>query len=169
MILFNKIDTNEKLKTFTKLADAIWHEYFPFLLSSEQINYMVKKFQSYEVVKSQIACGYNYYFIEKGSEICGYTGFCTKEDYLFLSKLYIKKEYRNSGLGRAALQFLSGIARKQGLKKIILTVNKYNDSTISAYKNWGFSIIDSVVTDIGNGFVMDDYIMEYVMPFEIEN
>ena len=40
-------------------------------------------------------------------------------------------------------------------------MNKNNKNTIEAYKKWGFTIIDSVVTDIGNGFVMDDYIMEY--------
>ena len=45
--------------------------------------------------------------------------------------------------------------------KIRLTVNKYNQYTIDAYNKWGFKTVDSVVTDIGNGFVMDDYIMEY--------
>lgn len=45
-------------------------------------------------------------------------------------------------------------------KKIQLTVNKHNINSINAYKKWGFKTIDSVVTDIGSGFVMDDYIME---------
>ncbi len=161
MISFNKIDTNEKLKIFAKMANEIWHEYFPFLLSPEQIDYMVKKFQSYEVVKSQIAEGYNYYFIEKDGLICGYIGFKIEKEYVFLSKLYVKKEYRNSGLGKAALQFLIKTTQRLGLNRIVLTVNKYNESTIAAYKKWGLSTIDSTVTDIGNGFVMDDYIMEY--------
>ena len=45
-------------------------------------------------------------------------------------------------------------------KKWYLTVNKYNSSSIEVYKKRGFEITDAAVTDIGSGFVMDDYIME---------
>ena len=45
-------------------------------------------------------------------------------------------------------------------KPIRLTVNKYNINTIKAYEKWGFKTVDAVVTDIGSGFVMDDFIME---------
>ena len=41
-----------------------------------------------------------------------------------------------------------------------LTVNKHNDLGIRAYLGKGFETIDAVETDIGNGFVMDDFIME---------
>ena len=40
------------------------------------------------------------------------------------------------------------------------TVNKHNDLAIRAYRAKGFQTIDAVETDIGNGFVMDDFIME---------
>ena len=160
MINFTKITTDSQLKTFAKIANDVWHEYFSFLLSPEQIDYMVARFQSYEAVKTQIADGYEYYFLEKDGKSAGYTGFCPKISELFLSKLYILKEHRNCGIGRTALGFLKEKAREHKLLKITLTVNKYNESTIKAYEKWGFSKTDSVVTDIGNGFVMDDYIME---------
>lgn len=159
MINFTKIINDAQLKTFAKIADAVWHEYFGFLLSGEQIDYMVARFQSYEAVKAQIADGYEYYFIEKDGEIVGYTGFCPKIDELFLSKLYILKNFRGSGIGRRALGFIIKKAREYKLLKITLTVNKYNESTIKAYEKWGFENINSVVTDIGSGYVMDDYIM----------
>jgi len=38
-------------------------------------------------------------------------------------------------------------------------VNKRNVRAIKAYQRNGFEIADSVVTDIGGGFVMDDYVM----------
>ena len=41
-----------------------------------------------------------------------------------------------------------------------LTVNKGNDLGVRAYRGNGFSVIDAVETDIGQGFIMDDYIME---------
>ena len=95
MINFTKITTDSQLKTFAKIANDVWHEYFSFLLSPEQIDYMVARFQSYEAVKTQIADGYEYYFLEKDGKIAGYTGFCPKISELFLSKLYILKEHRN--------------------------------------------------------------------------
>ena len=76
---------------------------------------------------------------------------------MFLSKLYVKKEFRHKGIGKAVFEKIKDF----GFDKIQLTVNKYNKNTIDAYLKYGFKIIDSVVSDIGNGFVMDDYIMEY--------
>ena len=46
------------------------------------------------------------------------------------------------------------------LIKIRLTVNKHNDNSIAAYKKMGFETIDSVKTDIGGGYYMDDFVME---------
>lgn len=40
-----------------------------------------------------------------------------------------------------------------------LTVNKGNELGIRAYKGHSFETIESVESDIGNGFIMDDYIM----------
>jgi ribosomal protein S18 acetylase RimI-like enzyme len=42
---------------------------------------------------------------------------------------------------------------------LFLNVNKYN-SAIQFYHKIGFEIAKEEVIDIGNGFVMDDYVME---------
>ena len=77
---------------------------------------------------------------------------------MFLSKLYISRDYRHRGIGTVAFEKIKELS---GGKNIRLTVNKQNSNSIAAYEKWGFKTIDSVVTDIGSGFVMDDYIMEY--------
>lgn len=156
MITFEKA---ENIKELAELASKIWHEYWPILLSDKQIDYMVENFQSENAIKNQIANeNYTYYYIIKNNEKAGYFGLSDKEGYLFLSKIYISKEFRHKGLGTKAFEKIKEIA---GGRKIRLTVNKQNINSINAYKKWGFQTIDSVVTDIGNGFVMDDYIMEY--------
>lgn len=156
MITFEKA---ENIKELAELASKIWHEYWPILLSDKQIDYMVENFQSENAIKNQIANeNYTYYYIIKNNEKAGYFGLSDKEGYLFLSKIYISKEFRHKGLGTKAFEKIKKIA---GGRKIRLTVNKQNINSINAYKKWGFQTIDSVVTDIGNGFVMDDYIMEY--------
>lgn len=158
------IKTEEEITKLVRLASEIWHEYWPVLLSREQIDYMIEKFQSFNAIKNQIKNErYIYNILEDNGNIIGYFGISIKEDYLFLSKLYIKKEFRGLGCGRSAFNKVLQIAREYNKKSVKLTVNKYNTNTIIAYEKWGFQKIDSVVTDIGNSFVMDDFIMEYVL------
>ncbi len=154
MAKFKKVND---IKELASLASSIWHEYWTCILTPEQIDYMVENFQSEKAIKNQIENeNYTYYFIIKDGAKAGYFGISDKKEYLFLSKLYIKKEYRHQGLGKKAFEKIKELAND---KPIRLTVNKYNTNTINAYKKWGFEIIDAVVTDIGSGFVMDDYIM----------
>lgn len=152
----------EEIPKLAKLTSSIWHEYWTQILSPEQIDYMVDKFQSEKAILEQYKNeNYTYYYINEDNQNIGYFGLSNKKDYLFLSKLYISKDYRHKGLGTKAFEKIKEIAKNKGYKSIQLTVNKYNTNTISAYDKWGFKTIDSVVTDIGSGFVMDDYIMEY--------
>ena len=156
------VKTDEEINILADLASQIWREYWPKLLSPAQIDYMVAKFQSYNAIKEQIEDdGYIYNIMIKDDNNIGYFGLCPKEDYLFLSKIYIKDQYRGQGLGKEAFRKIIDIAKEHNKTSIRLTVNKYNNTTIKAYEKWGFSTINDVVTDIGNDFVMDDYIMEY--------
>lgn len=157
-----KINEAKDIQQLACLASEIWHEYWVEILSKEQIDYMVDKFQSEQAIQKQIAEeNYTYFYLEKDNNIAGYTGLSKKDSYLFLSKLYIKKEFRHQGLGTLTFEFIKNFAKENNYSKIVLTVNKYNKNTIKAYKKWNFKQVDSVITDIGNGFVMDDYIMEY--------
>ncbi len=159
---FLNIKTDNQINELTILASEIWHEYWPCLLTTEQINYMVNLFQSYEAVKSAIENkGYIYKIIRYNGENAGYFGVCSEDNKLFLSKLYVKKDYRHCGIGKSAFEHILEIARTLNKQIIYLTVNKNNKTAICAYLKWGFKNVKSVVTDIGCGFVMDDYIMEY--------
>ena len=159
-----KIVKPEDIETLAELASTIWHEYWTVILTPEQIDYMVENFQSAHAIKNQYENeNYTYYFIVKDNQNIGYFGISDKTDYLFLSKLYILKDYRHQGVGGCAFGKIKQISAEKGYKSIQLTVNKYNKNTIDAYNKWGFKTIDSVVTDIGSGFVMDDYIMEYCL------
>jgi len=163
MIKFKIVNPIE-IKKLAELASSIWHEYWTIILSPEQIDYMVENFQSEYAIKNQYKNeNYTYYFISENDKNIGYFGISEKENYLFLSKLYISKDYRHKGIGKKAFEKIKEIAESKNYKTIQLTVNKHNKNTISAYNKWGFKTINSVVTDIGEGFVMDDYIMEYTL------
>ena len=48
-------------------------------------------------------------------------------------------------------------------QRLQLRVNKANATAIRAYQRFGFAIIEDICTDIGSGFVMDDYRMELAL------
>lgn len=163
-----RISEKEQIEEFAKLAEVIWNEHFTSIIGKEQVDYMLDRFQSVHAVSDQIENqGYQYYFIEVDGKIAGYTGIHpeTETGKLFLSKLYLLKDFRKKGYASMAFDFLKQFCKDNTLDSIYLTVNKYNTDTISVYEAKGFKTVKSQVSDIGNGFVMDDYVME----LEIKN
>lgn len=156
---FTEVKTDTQIETAAALADEIWHEFFPSVLSAEQIDYMVEKFQSAHAMKEQmISEGYTYFLLLNGGTRVGYIAIRHDIDgRLFLSKLYVKKEHRGKGYATEVFEFLKKYCRENGLNAIWLTVNKHNDTAISVYEKRGFRKIGEGVTDIGKDFVMDDY------------
>ena len=163
-VMFQRAADDSDLAAIAGLADEIWHQHFQTILSPEQIDYMVEKFQSYPALKSQVEeKGYEYYQTLVDGTLAGYIGIHPETDALFLSKLYLHKDYRGRHIATQAFHFLTDLCKKRGLKKIWLTCNKHNDSSLAVYHHLGFQVTDTQEADIGNGFIMDDYIMTYVI------
>lgn len=149
----------QEIEEFSKYAKGIWGEYFTALLTSEQIAYMLDMFLSIEVLKKQLDGDYKYFYCLVDGKKAGFIGLEYEKDALFLSKLYLAKEYRGKGLASKMFVFIERQAVGNGYNKIYLTCNKYNRHSLDVYAKKGFEIIESVVTDIGSGFVMDDYVL----------
>lgn len=158
---FVKAEGETALRHLAALADEVWHEFFVSILSKEQIDYMVDKFQSYDAFLRQIAEeNYEYYFLRQDGKDLGYTAIAQQGDRLFLSKLYLMKENRGKGYASQAFSWLKELCRERGVTVMWLTVNKYNDHSIAVYEKKGFRTVRAQVTDIGSGYVMDDFVME---------
>lgn len=152
--------SDDEILSLETLAKEIWNQHFVPIIGQAQVDYMLEKFQSYEPIKKQISEGMHYFMLFSGGEKAGYCGYKMDGNRVFLSKLYVKLEYRGNGLSKLMLENIRKFASENNLKAVYLTVNKHNDDTISIYRHLGFEVIDSVVSDIGSGFVMDDYIMQ---------
>lgn len=156
-----RVEDDESINKLAGIADEVWHQHFATILSLEQIDYMVDKFQSVKAMTEQMkSSGYEYYFIVVDGITVGYTGIRPEEGELFLSKLYILEKYRGNQYASYAFEFLKEYCKERGLHAIWLTVNRYNYDTIRIYEKKGFETIRTQISDIGNGFVMDDYVME---------
>ncbi|WP_141503079.1 GNAT family N-acetyltransferase [Paenibacillus luteus] len=160
-IRFPQVNTAEEIAEVAEIAAEIWREYYVSIITIEQIEYMISKFQSISAIEDQIYHqGYEYYFIHNDESVAGYMSVRQEENKLFLSKFYISKGHRGRGYASQASAFLEQLCKDRNLSHIWLTVNRYNTSTIKVYEKKGFQIVKEQMADIGNGFVMDDFIME---------
>lgn len=158
-----RVQTEEEISCLSQIAEKVWHETYDSLLPPGQTEYMLEKFQSPQAVKSQMQnSGYLYYLICLDGTPGGFVGFAPRyesNEEMFLSKVYLLKEYRGHGAVKKAFALVEKETKLRELSFIRLTVNKENDHAVNVYRHFGFEIADSVVSDIGNGYVMDDYIM----------
>lgn len=152
--------SDNDIKETAALAATIWKEHFTPIIGSAQVGYMLEKFQSEEAIRRQIENGYLYFGLMLGEKQIGYTGLRLDTDCLFLSKLYIQKEYRGNGFSRRMIAEAEKIAKQNNKPVIRLTCNRHNAGSLAVYKKAGFQIVREEKTDIGSGFVMDDYIFE---------
>lgn len=158
-------DNSEAITELARTAAEIWQEYYISIITMDQIEYMIGKYQSVPAVLDQIDNqGYVYYGMYDEGGIAGYLSVKEEGGKLFLSKFYVSKENRGKGYASQAMAFLEELCRERGLCHIWLTVNRHNESSIGVYRKKGFQVIREQVADIGNGYVMDDYVMEKEIP-----
>lgn len=163
------ISHSDGFRSASKLAAEIWYEHYNGLISAEQIEYMLDKFQSAAAIQQQVQHdNYHYYVAYIDYNPAAYCAVQPKEgSRLFLSKIYVLKQHRGKGIGKKMIAHAVQELRPPGETILFLTVNKQNSGSIDAYKAWGFHITKCVCTDIGNGYVMDDYVLERtLMPCE---
>lgn len=163
MLEFEKVETPDDIIECASLAAEIWNQHFSSILSQEQIDYMVSRFQSERALRSQIEEeGYIYHFFTENGRRVGYFGICHKDDgTMFLSKIYMRKSSRGKGYASKGFEYIKEYARSLGCSKIWLTVNRYNESSIDVYEHWGMKRDGVKTTEIGHGFIMDDYVYSY--------
>ena len=150
---------DEIADTVSELASEIWNECYDGVLSQEQIDYMLNTYHSNESIRKEIEEGYRFVILKDGNRPIGYTSFKDEGDKVYISKIYLLKEFRGKGYGRKIIDIIDDFTRECSLNKQYLRVNKLNP-TVGFYKKSGFSIADECRSDIGNGYFMDDYIME---------
>jgi diamine N-acetyltransferase len=155
------VSTTTQVAEVARMAHEVWNEYYVPIIGRAQVDYMVAKFQTVEAMQSQIDSGYEYFQIQQAGEIIGYAAIRhdASDARLFISKLYVLAAHRKSGAGRKCLELIEHMAQDRGATHLWLTVNKGNPS-VRAYERLGFRIVESMVMDIGGGYVMDDYRME---------
>lgn len=152
--------SDSELATVSQLAGRIWRAHYPSILSHEQIEYMLAWMYDVGQLRRDVERGVVYELLFDGDRAVGFCGYEPVDGELKLHKLYLEVTEHGRGLGSLLLRHVEDEARRRGLPTVVLGVNRFNAKAIRAYQRNGYTVRRELKTDIGGGYVMDDYIME---------
>ncbi len=157
-----KIASLQDLPTIQQLAETIWPICYGPIISAEQITYMLDLIYSQDALTTQYDKGHRFVMAIENNTPIGFASFSqksTEESSTFrLHKIYVLTTIHKKGVGSFLLDYVCKESKNAGSNLLELNVNKYNIAK-TFYDQKGFSILREEVIDIGNGFVMDDYVM----------
>ncbi len=144
------------------LAEVIWPETYRDIITPDQLRYMLDLLYSEEALDEQFQKGHRFILAMHETVPIGFASFSvktTEEPTVFrLHKLYVLPRQQGQSVGFGMLNYIIEESKKAGGALLELNVNKYN-SARSFYEKQGFTVLRDEVIDIGEGYVMDDYVM----------
>lgn len=165
MIAIKKVASNDgnKFEIIRNIAQETWPITYGEILTQEQIDYMFEMMYSTNSLQEQ-ASKQNLYFLLANVEnsplgFASYESNYNETMKTKIHKIYILPSAQGKGIGKKLIDYIIDEAKKARNTAVILNVNKYNRAQ-HFYSKIGFSIASEEIIAIGNGYVMDDYVME---------
>lgn len=156
------VATKEQLAIVKNLAYKIWPNAYETILSKAQLDYMLKMIYSIDSLEKQFDDGHIFLLIEDNQNFIGFASYelnCNNSNKTKLQKLYVLLEIQGKGIGKQVIDYIKDKVVLSNNLALFLNVNKFNKAK-DFYQKYGFQIIKEEVIDIGNNYIMDDYVME---------
>ena len=180
--------TTEHFAMIEALARRIVPDFYAPFFDKATAEYLVESGHTAAALAAQVAKGYRHYLIgagetsgeagetlseagetlseageasgEAGGRAVGYFALGLREDDgVLLSHFYILREYRGRGLGQLAMEFIDRQVTAMGARRIELFVLRENTAAVGLYRKNGYVVAEEVLTRLGNGAVLEDYLM----------
>lgn len=156
------VATKEQLVIVKNLAYKIWPNAYETILSKAQLDYMLEMIYSIDSLEKQFDNGHIFLLIEDDQNFIGFASYeinCNNSNKTKLQKLYVLPEIQGKGIGKQVIDYIKEKVVLSNNLALFLNVNKFNKAK-DFYQKYGFQIIKEEVIDIGNNYIMDDYVME---------
>jgi diamine N-acetyltransferase len=162
MITITEATLND-IKLIQEIAHTTWPITYGAILSKEQLDYMLDLIYSDEALTNQ----YNkkeqlFYLISEDTTNLGFIGIEHQykgEAITKIHKIYLMPETQGKGIGKKVVDEIEKLALENNSKALLLNVNRFN-TALGFYKKIGFEVAEEVNIEIGNGYLMEDYVME---------
>jgi ribosomal protein S18 acetylase RimI-like enzyme len=139
-----------------EIVPDVYVQYFP----REWADYLVESSHTAVALEAQAAMGYRHFLVEAGELLAGYFALHEQPDgAMVLSHLYLRSDYRGKGCGQRVLDFVHREATEWKVTGIELLVLRKNIGAVGFYQRNGYMIAREVLTPIGPGAELEDYLM----------
>lgn len=154
--------TSSDFPIIQEIAYVTWPHTFRDILSKEQINYMIEMMYSTAALTEQTMQKKHQYLIVKDeTKNLGYASYELNYKGLSITKIhkiYILPEAQGKGVGKLLMNTITTVAKENRNTSLSLNVNRDN-AAFDFYRNIGFEKVGEENIDIGDGFLMEDFIM----------
>lgn len=159
MLEIKSVTSSKEIQVLDQVIQEIWPEVYTPIIGAAQVAYMLRTFQSKEKIEEDLKAGMHYFLLWSENKPVGYTAYMNKPNQIYLSKLYLHKDLRGQGYASQVFAWYEELAKGKTLR---LNVNKYNKQAIAVYETRGFKRVEACQIDIGESYIMDDYVYEKV-------
>lgn len=152
----------DQLHIVRDLAYAIWPDAYGEILSEAQLDYMLENFYAIPALEAQMENHHVFLLAEENGIFYGFAAYeinCNNTGKTKLHKIYVLPETQGKGLGKLLLAEVEKAALQAGNQTLFLNVNRYNIAQ-EFYKRLGFEIVHEEDIEIGQGYLMEDFVME---------
>lgn len=159
MIQIEKVDASA-IPLIRRMALDVWPLTYQDILTTEQVEYMMELIYSTSSLQKQIDKGHQFIIAYDETIPVAFASYSVRENdatIVKLQKIYILPNQQGKGLGKLLVDYVKHDI--QPLTTLELNVNRHNKA-LSFYEKMGFKIIREEDIDIGNGFLMNDYVMQ---------
>ncbi|HRB72141.1 GNAT family N-acetyltransferase [Flavobacterium sp. WV_118_3] len=155
------VTSQEQLEIVRSLAYTIWPDAYGAILSEAQLDYMLDQIYAIPALEQQRQNGQQFVLAEEDGVYYGFASFQVnyKEGKTKLHKIYVLPQTQGKGVGKSLLQYVESTVDQNKNSALLLNVNRFNKA-IDFYRKQGFEVIGEEDIAIGEGYLMEDYIME---------
>lgn len=152
----------DELSIVHEIAYATWPDTFKEILSQEQIQYMLNWMYDLKHLENQFNQGHQFYVAELEEMPVGFIGIepnHPEKGLTKIHKIYILPNKQGLGIGKKLIQYVRELSIQSEIEGLLLNVNRFNKA-VEFYKAIGFNILFEENIEIGNGYLMEDYVMK---------
>jgi ribosomal protein S18 acetylase RimI-like enzyme len=159
-VLSIRIATIEDIPLIRQLTFKVWPQTYAAILSPEQIDYMLEMMYSESSLQQQMESSCRFILVYDDKDPVGFASYQEIKPAIWkLHKLYILSSQQGKGTGRFVIDHIIKEISQQGANALQLQVKRDNKAKLF-YDKIGFVVTEEIKLDIGNGYYMEDYIME---------
>lgn len=153
-----------ELPVVREIVYSTWPDTYGEILAPAQISYMLDTFHNLPYLEQNMRDGHLFYVFYADEKPMGFMALnpYAEPGSVKINKLYVLPESQGRSVGRKLLEKAAAVASELGLNRLFLNVNRFNKAA-SFYKKMGMTVLREEDIDIGNGYLMEDFVMEKIL------